>query len=141
VLRRCRSETPSEPPGARRPRRRQRSGDAARGGARAQAPRQLAIIEASCAGVRCAGSGGRGRHRSAPAATGAKAAPLCFPSPFPSAPRRSAGALPGERDTRCPVADRRCHDIISPVQLVVGTVLQSMSKGAARVSRRLPWPQ
>jgi hypothetical protein len=85
VLRRCRSETPSEPPGARRPRRRQRSGGAARGGARAQAPRQLAIIEASCAGVRCAGSGGRGRHRSAPAATGAKAAPLCFPSPFPSA--------------------------------------------------------
>jgi hypothetical protein len=91
----------AQPPGVHRPRRRQRSGGAAGGGgARARAPRQLAIIEAGCAGAGGAGSGGRGRHRGATAAAAARVAHLRFPSLFPCAPRRSSGALPGERGTR-----------------------------------------
>jgi hypothetical protein len=90
----------AQTPGGRRPRRRQRSGGTAGGGARARAPGQLAILEAGCAGAGEAGSGGRGRHGRAAAAACARAAPQRFPSPFPSAPRRSDGALPGERGNR-----------------------------------------
>ena len=120
----------AQPPMARRPRRRQRSGGSAAGGARARAPRQLAIIEAGCAGAGGAGSCGRGRHRVAAAAAGAKAAHLRFPSPLPSAPRRPSGVVLGERGTRW-----RTDDVTIFSRSVVGAVFLSSYLHAVKESR------